>query len=103
MNKTQTAYHFKVSLNSVKGYVKQWETEKTLRAKPIPGRPRVLIAANLAVIEAKRSDKPDTTLAEHVEHLQQTTGLLVSTSTICRLFQRQKVTRKKKSKSQRAG
>ena len=97
MNKTQAARVFKVSLNSVKRYVKQWELEKSLQAKPIPGRPPALDAAKIALVEAKRAAKPDTTLAEHVEHLRQTTGLSVSPATICRLFQRRKITRKKKA------
>jgi transposase len=39
MKKAQAARHFKVSLNTVKRYVKQRETEGQLAAKPIPGRP----------------------------------------------------------------
>ena len=97
MKKAQAARFFKVSLNSVKRYVKQWEESGTLEAKPVPGRPPTLDAAKIAVVEAKRAAQPDTTLAEHAEHLYQTTGLSVSPATICRLLARQNITRKKKA------
>jgi len=96
MTKAEAARRFKVSLNTVKRYVKQWELEGHLETKPIPGRPPKLDADKIAVIEAKRAAQPDTTLAEHAAHLAQTTGVSVNPSNICRMFARRKITRKKK-------
>jgi putative transposase len=91
------AEQFAVSLSSVKRYVRQYRATGTLTAAASRGRPRAIPADAHAAVVAQLTAAPDATLAEHCTRWEETTGIVVSASTWCRLEQRVAWSRKKRA------
>ncbi len=96
MTKGRASRTFRVSLNTVKRYVKQYHQTGHLRPKPIPGRPPEIKAAEYPLLVAQAEATPDASLAEHCESWARSQGTRVSPSTMCRMLKRVKWTRKRK-------
>jgi transposase len=90
---------FKVSLSTVKRYLKQSLEEGNLRPKPIPGRPANKEAALAARLRLQLEARPDATLVEHCQEWEAREGMKVSTSTMSRALLRLRFTRKKNTRS----
>ena len=86
---------FKVSLASVKRFVKQKRERGHLRSRLPPGRPRTLSARHEAVLVEQVKKHQDASLEEHAELLKEVTGRQVSLMTVQRTLLRLSITRKK--------
>jgi transposase len=95
----KTAQRFSVS----KSCVQKWVAQKRAQGHVLPRKQGGSVSAVmshkpqlLAIVE----QQPDATLAEYCERLFDETGLWVSQSTMCRLFQRLNLPRKKNAPRQ---
>lgn len=73
---------FKVSLASVKRFVKQKRKLGHLRSQLPPGRPRTLSKGHEAALVEQVERYKDSSLAEHAEMLYEATGHRVSLMTV---------------------
>lgn len=92
---------FKVSLASVKRFVKQKREQGHLRSQLPPGRPRKLTAEYEAVLLKQVTEHQEASLKEHAELLEKATGRQVSLMTVQRTLLRSGITRKKDETSKR--
>lgn len=95
MQPVKAAERFKVSLASVKRYVKQKRESGHLRFELPPGRPRKLSAADEKVLLEQLKRHADASLEEHARMLGEAIGQSVSATTVQRSFVRLCITRKK--------
>jgi transposase len=93
---------FRVSLASVKRFVKQRREQGHLRSKSPPGRPRTLSAADERLLAQQVKAYKDASLQEHTELLNKATGHEVSLMTVHRTLVRLGITRKKDASAERA-
>jgi transposase len=87
---------FRVSLPTVKRWVKQQRETGELAPKPIPGPPAVKRDALLAALPERLAEQADATLEEHCSWWRETTGVEVSTATMSRAIAALAWTRKKR-------
>ena len=93
----ELAERFDVSARTVQRYLTCLRTTGSLLPKAYRHGPRRLLrVSHLGALRSLLKDKNDRTDAEMAEALEQRTGLLVSSRTINRTWQRLGVTRKKK-------
>lgn len=92
----EVAERFKVSLASVKRYVKQKREQGHLRFEQPPGRPRKLSTEDEQVLLEQVKKQAEASLEEHAQLLNQETGQDVSAMTVQRSFTRLGITRKKR-------
>lgn len=90
------ADRYKVSLNSVKRYVKQWRATGSLAPQPRSGRPRAIPLDAQPTLVAQFAAAPDATFATYCDQWETATGVRVSESTMYRAQQRVGWTRKKR-------
>jgi transposase len=103
MSKSEAARQFKVSLNSVKRYVKLKQTSGGLKPLPRPGQTVTIKGEKVALLLEQIKASPDATLQERAGLWEQSEGVKLSRSTFSRALKRLKITYKKKPKSERRG
>ncbi len=91
----QLASRFKVSLNFVQKLIRRYHNEGTLEPLPHGGGSVPKLANHLNVVQQLVEEDNDATLAELCERIEQRTGVRVSQSTLFRVLQQLKLTRKK--------
>jgi transposase len=92
----QLAERFRVSYSFVHRLLRRYEATKSI--EPLPhggGKPPLIEAEKLNIVEQLVEEDNDATLQELRERLQEKTGIRVSISTMCRLVQKLNLTRKK--------
>jgi transposase len=87
---------FRVSLPTVKRWLKQRRETGELAPKPIPGPPAVKRDALLAALPERLLEQADATLEEHCSWWRETAGVEVSTATMSRAIAALAWTRKKR-------
>jgi putative transposase len=88
MPKAEAARTFGVGLSTVKRYAKMMQERGSLAPKKRPGK-RPKIDKNAAhLLEADLKERPEATLRERRERLEQTLGVRVSEATVCRWIKR---------------
>jgi transposase len=90
------AKRFRVALSFIVKLLKQYRETGQLAPKARPGRPRLLNADQMQVVQDLVEAKNDITLEELCTELHQRFEVTVSASTMCRVMQRLNLTRKKK-------
>lgn len=92
------ADRFNVARSFVQKLIHRYQHEGTLEAKPRGGKvPPKLAPEYWPVVKELVEADQDATLEELCEQLEQRTGVRISGSVLCRLLQKLKLTRKKKS------
>ena len=95
MKKSEVARLFRVSLSSVKRYVRKFRQGRPLSPGKAPGkRPKVDERAK-RLLEADLKERPFAKLYQRCGYLEAVAGLRVSRSTLCRALKRMGFTRKK--------
>src|SRR5919202_4687441 len=95
MKKSEVARLFRVSLSSVKRYVRKFRQGRPLSPGKAPGkRPKVDKRAK-RLLEADLKEWPFAKLYQRCEYLQAEARLRVSRSTLCRALKQMGFTRKK--------
>lgn len=87
---------FRVDPSTVRRWRRQRTQTGTYRARPRPGRTRLIGPAHEAALAAQVAAHPDATLAEHCARWQASHGVRVSVPTMGRAMQRLGVTLKKR-------
>jgi transposase len=87
---------FRVSLATIKRYLKQRRETGELTSRHPTGRPAIKGSALVAGLAAQLSAFPDATLEEHCERWTTATGMGVSTATMSRAITRLGWSRKKR-------
>ena len=87
---------FRVSLPTVKRWLKQQRETGELAPKPIPGPPAVKRDALLAALPERLLEQADATLEEHCSWWRETAGVEVSAATMSRAISALAWTRKKR-------
>lgn len=95
MSKAQAARTFSVSLSSVKRYTGKAHRGESLAPKKSPGSAPKLDETAIELLEEDLKERPYATLQQRRDHIEATTGLSVSRSTVCRAIARIGSTRKK--------
>jgi transposase len=96
MSPSEAAEELGVSRSFVFKLLRRFRDEGTLAAKPRGGnRPPALSAADLTTLRQLVRERPDATLAELCELLQERRGVTVRTWTVCRALARLKLPPKK--------
>lgn len=93
--KSSVARRFKVSLSTVKRYVKRAEAG-CLEAKAAAGPKSWLTKEKAEVLKQQVKTHHDWTLEQHAEGLAKSTGLCVKKSAIAKYLKQLKITRKKR-------
>ena len=93
--RTEVARTFRVSLATIKRYLKQRGEAGHLAPRTSPGRPAGIPAAQLPALEAQLAACPAATLAQHCQRWQEARGAAVSASAMRRAIKRLEWTRKK--------
>jgi transposase len=97
MSKRQAAVVFGVSRSTIKRYAELRRTTGSLAPKPHTAGPPVRIRpTDHATLRAQLAAAPDATLADHCTTWEQTTGVVVSVTTMQRTIARLGWTRKKR-------
>lgn len=96
LHPVEVAKRFKVSLATVKRYVKQQREQGHLRFELPPGRPRKLSTEDERVLLEHVKTHAEASLEEHAHLLNKETGQDVSAMTVQRSFVRLGMTRKKR-------
>ena len=96
MSRAEAADAFEIAPSTLKRWVHQHATTGSLDPAPIPGRPSVVGAALDAGLTAYLGAHPDATIAEHCARWEETTGQVVSPSSMRRAITRLGWTRKKR-------
>lgn len=91
----EVAQTFKVSLASVKRFIKQQREQGHLRAQRPSGRPRTLSGEHEATLIKQVTQHTDASLDEHAALLNEAIGRRVSLMTVQRTLLRLGITRKK--------
>jgi len=80
--------------------IRRWKQARRERGsvatRPRSGRIPKIRPEQHAQLRAQAAAHPDATLAEHAERWEAATGIQVSVATLCRLFARLRITRKKR-------
>ena len=92
----EAAEIFKVSLATVKRYVKQKREQGHLHFEQPPGRPRKLSVRDEQILLEQVKNQAEASLEEHAVLLNEETGQDVSAMTVQRSFTRLGITRKKR-------
>lgn len=100
-DKIEVARLFRVGLATVNRYLKLERHAGSLRAEPIPGRPRAIRLDDHAALAAQVEAHNDATLERHAELWASATGGRVSAKTMGRALTRAKLTRKKDAVGER--
>lgn len=96
-NARVVAEQFAVSERSVYRYVRLARAGKDLAPDQPPGRPNLLAREGLAAVVRQRvKEDPEASLQVYVEQVQDQTGFVLSTSSMCRALQQLGLTRKKR-------
>jgi transposase len=91
----QVAKRFKVAPSFVQKLLKRFQEGESLSPLPHGGGFSSKLVGKIDVIEQLLDEKNDATLKELCQGFQKKTGIQVSSSTICRVLQKLKLTRKK--------
>jgi len=97
ISQRQLAQRFRVATSVVTRLLKQYRETGQLDPKPQPGRPKTLKPEHFQVVQELVSAKPDSTLAELCQALNDQVGIRVSEPTMCRAMKHLNLTRKKKA------
>jgi transposase len=105
LSRAAAARRYRVGERTVYRWLAEAHHEGRRAAKPHAGGPRPVVAGTEDILHelATGPATRDATLAEQVELYKARTGRKLSPSTLCRAFQRQRLTRKKDSARGRAG
>ena len=105
LGRAAAARRYRLGERTVYRWLHEARHEGRRRAKPHAGGPRPVVAGTEAVLHelATGPATRDATLAEQAELYEARTGRKLSPSTLCRAFQRQRLTRKKDPARHRAG
>lgn len=96
-NASAVAEQFSVSERSVYRYVRLARAGKDLAPDQPPGRPSLLAREGLsAVVRQLVKEDPAASLQLYVDQVQDQTGVMLSTSSMCRVLQQLGLTRKKR-------
>ena len=87
---------FRVSLPTIKRWLKQHRETGSLAPKPIPGPPAIKGDALAEALPARLAGHADATLDEHCTWWRETAGIAVSTATMSRAITALAWTRKKR-------
>jgi transposase len=93
--RSEVATTFRVSLPTIKRWLKQQRETGSLAPKPIPGPVAVKGDALVEALPARLAEHADATLEEHCTWWEETTGVTVSTATMSRAITALAWTRKK--------
>ena len=93
--RSSVATTFRVSLPTIKRWLKQQRETGSLAPKPIPGPVAVKGDALVEALPARLGEQADATLEEHCTWWEETTGGTVSTATMSRAITALAWTRKK--------
>lgn len=80
----EVASTFRVSLPTIKRWLRQYRETRSLAPKPIPGPVAVKGDALVAALPARLAEHADATLDDHCTWWEETTGTTVSTATMSR-------------------
>ena len=97
MSRAEVARTFKVSLSTIKLYLKIRREGGSLCPKPIPGRPRRVSANQYEDLVAQLEAQPDATLEEHCEAWEKSHGVCLSIATMHRAIKHAGWSRKKRA------
>lgn len=97
ISQRQLAKRFRVAPSFIVKLLKQYRETGQIAPKSRPGRPRLLDAEHLQIVQDLVDANNDITLEELGAELYQRFQVTVSTSTLCRVMQRLNFTRKKKA------
>ena len=105
LSRAAAARRYRVGERTVYRWLAEARTEGRRHARPHAGGPRPVVAGTEDVLHelATGPATRDATLAEQVGVYEARTGRKLSASTLCRAFQRLRLTRKKDSARRRAG
>ena len=95
MNKSEAARAFRVSLSSVKRYVKAVQEGRSLSPGKAPGKSPTLDEKARRLLEAHVEERPFAKLSQRREYLQKVAGISVSESTLSRTVRSMGFSRKK--------
>lgn len=101
ISQRQLATRFRVAQSVVTRLLKQYRETGQLAPKPRPGRPRALGPEQVQRVQELVSAKPDITLRELCQALDEQPGGSVSESTMCRVIKRLNSTSPKSPSAQR--
>jgi putative transposase len=101
-SRSEIAERFMVSLSFVEKLWHRWQTTGSCAARPHAGGPQRRLREHTAVVQQAVAERPDATLEEVRDHLEQGTGLHVSLATICRELQRLRLPLKKSPSTPRS-
>lgn len=79
---------FEISPTTVGRYCRLQRDQGHLRAQSPPGRPRQIAPSDHPALLEQVSAYPDATLEEHCERWEQSHGVRITPSTMCRAIQR---------------
>lgn len=94
--RSEVAGTFRVSVPTIKRWLKQQRETGSLAPKPIPGPVAVKGDALAAALPARLAEHADATLDEHCAWWEEATGVTVSTATMSRAITALAWTRKKR-------
>ncbi len=97
---SEVAHLFGLSRTTVGRYRRLHREQGHLRAQSPPGRPRQIAPADHPALLEQLTTYPDATLEEHCQRWQQSHGVLITPSTMCRAIQRLGWSYKKESRRQ---
>ena len=86
----------RVSLPTIKRWLKRWRETRSLSMTPVPGRPAVKTRGLAAALPTRLATHADATLEEHRSWWEETAGHGVSPSTMSRAITALAWTRKKR-------
>src|SRR4051794_34189957 len=93
---SEVAETYQIALATVYRYVARQRELGTLKATPMPGRPRMIAPNDEAALRAQVERSPDAILAEHCSTWAESSKKVVSVATMHRAIARLGVTRKKR-------
>lgn len=103
LSRAAAARRFRVGERTVYRWLAEARDEGRRCAKPHAGGPLPRVAGTEAVLRELVAARNDATLAEQAETYEARTGRKLSPATLCRAFQRLRLTRKKDPARRRAG
>ena len=103
LSRAAAARRYRVGERTVYRWLHEAHHEGRRTAKPHAGGRRPAVAGTEHVLHDLVAARNDATLAEQAEAYRARTGRKLSPSTLCRAFQRLRLTRKKDSARRRAG
>jgi transposase len=95
MPRPEAARRFRVSVATIKRYLKRRRETGSLTPGQSPGRPPEIAPAQYAALAAQVAARPDDTLAQHAATWRAEQGAAVSPWAVDRALGRAKITRKK--------